>query len=650
MATYYIRSNGSDNQSGLSDSSAWKTISKINASTYFEGDYILFNSSDRFVGELNITSSGTSRNYITYSYYGTGANPIIDASALYPKCVSISNKSYIIIDGINFANATQYGIIGNTSTNNIIVRNSSISNFGLDAINLPGGNETITLCTISNIGQHAINLSNENLINYSKISDVSQNAINLSGINNTITYCTISNIKNSAIGSSNNNTSITYCTISDVSQGISSIGGRGTINFCNISNVNQNGINVNSSNNTVTNNVISYTGRTYGSGIAGIFIDNSASKTEIAYNKITNTGGIGELENCHSIYVNGLDISVHHNTINNSQRGSGILFKGSGACYNNSVTSSYFAGIQFGHNDLSTSTVVAYNNVITHNNRGVYCQYHGTPNPLNITLYNNTFYMNDDTSRNITPCEIDVSSDLTSLIIKNNIIYSASDRYTYNLVLQSNASINNNLIYHASGDLIFYDGSIKSWATWQSYGYDSSGINSDPSFVSSTNYNLQSSSLCIGAGASVGIISDYDGKTRTGYSDITGSYPDIGAYEYSSVLFDIILSSGDQFMEFELPIDGSLYAPKDIISDANGMYELPYVDVSVIDISVDILSDINGVYELPYVSSSTGADILSYLMISERTPIAAAACPRIFIDVNGRVAIRLNNQLIKLID
>jgi hypothetical protein len=86
-------------------------------------------------------------------------------------------------------------------------------------------------------------------------------------------------------------------------------------------------------------------------------------------------------------------------------------------------------------------------------------------------------------------------------------------------------------------------------------------------------------------------------------------------------LSDILLPSEDQYMQFEL-LDGSLYVPLDITSDANG------------------------IIELPYISASTGIDITSDSMISERTPDDI----KIFIDVDGRLAIRLDKQLIKIID
>jgi hypothetical protein len=87
-------------------------------------------------------------------------------------------------------------------------------------------------------------------------------------------------------------------------------------------------------------------------------------------------------------------------------------------------------------------------------------------------------------------------------------------------------------------------------------------------------------------------------------------------------LSDILLSEGDQYMEFDLP-DGSLHSPK------------------------DITSDVNGIYELPYISASTGVDVMAeWAMTSEISQDGT----QIFIDAEGRVAIRLDKQLIKILD
>ena len=79
---YYVKNSGSDSNTGLSDAQAWATISKVNAQSFSPGDIIYFNCGDTWRETLEIPSSGTSDLYITFSRYGTGANPRILGSNL----------------------------------------------------------------------------------------------------------------------------------------------------------------------------------------------------------------------------------------------------------------------------------------------------------------------------------------------------------------------------------------------------------------------------------------------------------------------------------------------------------------------------------------------------------------------------------------
>jgi hypothetical protein len=75
--TYYVSSSGSDSNSGLTTTLAWKTIAKVNSATFKPGDQILFQKGDTFYGGINVNQSGSSSNPIVYGAYGAGPNPII---------------------------------------------------------------------------------------------------------------------------------------------------------------------------------------------------------------------------------------------------------------------------------------------------------------------------------------------------------------------------------------------------------------------------------------------------------------------------------------------------------------------------------------------------------------------------------------------
>ncbi|HZY25527.1 MAG TPA: right-handed parallel beta-helix repeat-containing protein, partial [Bacteroidales bacterium] len=115
---YYVSSAGNDANDGLSPSTSWKTIAKVNSSfiNLSPGDRILFNRGDIFYGTIIIGKSGSSGNPITLSAYGTGADPVIsgfttlsswtnEGSNIYSKAVALASKSYLIVkvNGVNTA-------------------------------------------------------------------------------------------------------------------------------------------------------------------------------------------------------------------------------------------------------------------------------------------------------------------------------------------------------------------------------------------------------------------------------------------------------------------------------------------------------------------------------------------------------------------
>jgi len=76
---YYVSaSGGNDDNNGTSETSAWKTIAKINDQTFHPGDSILFKSGETWKGQLNPKGSGSVGKPIIIDKYGTGASPAID--------------------------------------------------------------------------------------------------------------------------------------------------------------------------------------------------------------------------------------------------------------------------------------------------------------------------------------------------------------------------------------------------------------------------------------------------------------------------------------------------------------------------------------------------------------------------------------------
>lgn len=80
--TYFISTAGNDSASGTSVNTPWKTIAKVNASAYTDGDSILFKRGETWREELTVPAHGL---YI--AAYGTGNKPLFLGSNLIPTWV-----------------------------------------------------------------------------------------------------------------------------------------------------------------------------------------------------------------------------------------------------------------------------------------------------------------------------------------------------------------------------------------------------------------------------------------------------------------------------------------------------------------------------------------------------------------------------------
>jgi len=75
---YYVKNGGSDAADGLTDATAWETLTKVNAFAFAAGNKVSFKRGDTFRGSIYRTAfNGSSGSQITFSAYGTGAKPKI---------------------------------------------------------------------------------------------------------------------------------------------------------------------------------------------------------------------------------------------------------------------------------------------------------------------------------------------------------------------------------------------------------------------------------------------------------------------------------------------------------------------------------------------------------------------------------------------
>ena len=91
---YYVSNSGSDSNPGTSPTQSWKSLEKVNSSSFKPGDHILFNKGDEWFGTLEVKSSGSSSSSITYGSYGNGSNPKIYNSAEITGWTNYSGKIY----------------------------------------------------------------------------------------------------------------------------------------------------------------------------------------------------------------------------------------------------------------------------------------------------------------------------------------------------------------------------------------------------------------------------------------------------------------------------------------------------------------------------------------------------------------------------
>ena len=83
MATYFIKTGGSDAANGLSDANAWATINKFNISSFSPGDIIQLRRGDVWREQATFPSAGSTSNLITLTHYGSAlAAPVLNGADL----------------------------------------------------------------------------------------------------------------------------------------------------------------------------------------------------------------------------------------------------------------------------------------------------------------------------------------------------------------------------------------------------------------------------------------------------------------------------------------------------------------------------------------------------------------------------------------
>src|SRR5689334_1681511 len=92
--TYYVDPvSGNDTFTGKSIQNAWRSLEKVNTTTFLPGDKIYLKRGQTFEGSLLLKGSGTLNNVITLGAYGTGKRPVL-ISAGKDFSIQVMDASY----------------------------------------------------------------------------------------------------------------------------------------------------------------------------------------------------------------------------------------------------------------------------------------------------------------------------------------------------------------------------------------------------------------------------------------------------------------------------------------------------------------------------------------------------------------------------
>lgn len=102
---YYVDArNGDDGNTGTRPAAAWKSLKKINNTSFLPGDHVLLKSSSIWEGQLWPKGSGVEGQPITVGMYGGGVKPVINGGGKVEDTVLLKNQEYWEISNLEITN------------------------------------------------------------------------------------------------------------------------------------------------------------------------------------------------------------------------------------------------------------------------------------------------------------------------------------------------------------------------------------------------------------------------------------------------------------------------------------------------------------------------------------------------------------------
>ena len=106
--TFYVSNDGDDSADGQSETTAWKTLDRVNTEHFIPGDQILFKCGDKWENQtLQPQGSGSADSMITIGNYGEGELPQIATNGKMKDALYLCNQQYWEISGLDISNTVE---------------------------------------------------------------------------------------------------------------------------------------------------------------------------------------------------------------------------------------------------------------------------------------------------------------------------------------------------------------------------------------------------------------------------------------------------------------------------------------------------------------------------------------------------------------
>jgi hypothetical protein len=225
--TFYVSASGSDANSGLSPSHAWRSVARVNRAHLRPGDGVLFHGGQSFGGHTLMPGGGT-------EVWGSRGAPIVFGSygqrnASLPRGIWTNGERYLVFQSLNLG--PQQGLTG--SGQHITMQNCQIDNIlhsGAEiAVNTNGSFYTIRNNAIDDTGNSGmLLLGSHYLIEHNTITNTGldpaitygAHGVYLKAADSTVTANTIIHFHNQGVSARYRNSTISHNLISDGEIGI----------------------------------------------------------------------------------------------------------------------------------------------------------------------------------------------------------------------------------------------------------------------------------------------------------------------------------------------------------------------------------------------------------------------------------------------